>query len=154
RARCRALLFVWHESSWSEVCSNRILSVWAPTDSSGGSIMTNPWTPPLGAALVGLTLSDGWTDPRQLAVLNVQGGWTDSVAVTRDGRLIMFSYSMYDYSIWKNTGAEVVTGPSRLGQGPHFKNFLYDVVNNTLGLLPCQPLGPTMTATSPAINSD
>ena len=45
----------------------------------------DPWTAPLGSALSGVTLSDGWTDLRALpAPMAIAGGWTDSLFATPD----------------------------------------------------------------------
>lgn len=60
----------------------------------------DPWNPPLGARFVGYKLAEGWEQPRLLPEpVNLHsGGWTDSLALSDDGRQLLFSYSRFDLS--------------------------------------------------------
>jgi hypothetical protein len=106
--------------------------------SSGGSDAGNEdqaWNAPVGDAVVGVTLYDGWQDLRMVpAPVNVSGGWTDSVAVTPDGLHLYFGYSRYDFTkFFKSVkaGGPVVldpSGPPRTGMtGNAFKIFRADL---------------------------
>src|SRR5437867_2535450 len=83
-------------------------------------------------------------------------GWVapSDTTNTGDGRYLGFAYSQYDFSTWLNTGAQVITGPSRVGQSAPFKNFFFDVVNNVIALLPGNPTDSSTFATSPQINNN
>lgn len=104
---------------------------------SGGlepTAIVSAWNAPVGAALNGVTLAEGWQDLREVpAPVNVSGGWTDSVAVTSDGKALLFGYSRADFSIFHdslNAGAPVFnyTGPVRPGMtGDKFKIFRADL---------------------------
>lgn len=94
--------------------------------------ITDPWNPPLGELVQGAQLSDGWTDLRILeGGVNIDGGWTDSVAVTPDGRRLYFSYSRFSFSEFFDSVNYSVfnpTGPFRIGMtGDHFKMFRADL---------------------------
>lgn len=97
----------------------------------------DPWTAPLGPAVTGAVLHDGWRDLREVpGPVNVDGGWTDSVMVTRNGRRLYYGYSRYDFwqfylSVSTPTGGGVQfvpTGPARPGMtGDAFKIFRADL---------------------------
>lgn len=99
--------------------------------------LTDPWNAPLGPALAGVHLHDGWRDLREVpAPVNVEGGWTDSVMVTRNGRRLYFGYTRYDFwqfyfSITSPTAAGVQfvpNGPFRPGMtSDAFKIFQADL---------------------------
>lgn len=101
--------------------------------------LMDPWNAPLGARIQGATLHDGWRDLRELPTpVNVSGGWTDSVMVTRDGRRLYYGYARYDFwqfylSVSTPTGGGVQlvpTGPSRPGMtGDAFKIFQADLTS-------------------------
>jgi hypothetical protein len=88
---------------------------------------SSAWRAPVGALIQGATLSDGWYDLREAGGgLNLNGGWTDSVAVSSDGQSLLFSYSRYDFSQFQDSlGLTwVVTGAPRTGMtGDYFKMF-------------------------------
>lgn len=74
------------------------------------------WNPPLGEAVQNLTLTDGWTDARVVAApVNTagNGGWTDSVTVSRDGTRLYFAYTKWDYFVFESSQRFVPTGPDR-----------------------------------------
>lgn len=92
---------------------------------NGSSGTTEPWNETLGDAVQGVTLSDGWSDLRVLpAPVNIAGGWTDSVAISNDGRTLYFTYTRYEFAdIIDNVGLNV-TGEARPGMtGNAMKNF-------------------------------
>jgi hypothetical protein len=76
--------------------------------------------PPTGDPITGLTLGDGWTDPRALPEPVDTSGWEDSSIISADGTRLYFAYTQYDYGALQN-GQLVVTGPARPGEpGPQF----------------------------------
>jgi hypothetical protein len=76
--------------------------------------------PPTGDPITGLTLGDGWTDPRALPGPVDTSGWEDSSIISADGTRLYFAYTQYDYAALQN-GQLVVTGPTRPGEpGPQF----------------------------------
>ena len=78
----------------------------------------DPWTAPLGSALAGVTLADGWTDLRALpAPLAIAGGWTDSLFATPDGLHLRFAYAPMDFfDFFISSGAtQTITGPQLAG---------------------------------------
>lgn len=100
-----------------------------PTPPSATTI--DPWDAPVGDVIQGATLKDGWYDLREVGgSVNVQGGWTDSAAISRDGKSLYFSYSRYSFANLVETGSWTVTGPARSGMtGNHFKNFRADLTS-------------------------
>ena len=99
--------------------------------------LMDPWNAPLGAPVEGATLYDGWHDLREVpGPVNVDGGWTDSVMVTRNGRRLYYGYTRYDFwefffSITTPTAAGIQwipSGPQRPGMtGDAFKIFQADL---------------------------
>ncbi|MBL0349785.1 MAG: hypothetical protein IPP68_05355 [Elusimicrobia bacterium] len=99
--------------------------------------LMDPWNAPLGAPVEGAVLSDGWRDLREVpGPVNVDGGWTDSVMVTRNGRRLFYGYTRYDFwqfyfSLSTPTPAGVQyipSGPQRPGMtGDAFKIFQADL---------------------------
>ena len=85
-------------------------------DNGGGdSAEFDPWNAPVGALVEGVTLSDGWTD---------------SVAVSADGKRFYFGYGRWDFPEFYNSDSTVFnpTGPARPGMtGDHFKMFTADL---------------------------
>ena len=82
----------------------------------GGGATADPWNPPLGAAVVGVTTHDGWETPRRLpAPVNVDGGWVDSVMITADARRLLFGYATYDFEAIA-AGRFEISGARRPGQ--------------------------------------
>jgi hypothetical protein len=78
----------------------------------------DPWNQPLGSALAGVTLADGWTDLRALpAPMQIAGGWTDSLFATPDGLHLRFAYQPVDFSDFfiSNGSASVLTGSALAG---------------------------------------
>jgi hypothetical protein len=70
--------------------------------------------PPVGVAITGITLGDGWTDPRALAAPINTEGWEDSSYISASGRRLYFGYSRLDYDSLSN-GAFALSGPTRMG---------------------------------------
>ena len=63
-----------------------------------------------------LTLNEGWTDARLVAApVNVpgNGGWTDSVTASRDGKRLYFGYTKWDYFTFESTQKFATTGRDR-----------------------------------------
>lgn len=97
----------------------------------------DPWNAPLGAPVEGAVLNDGWRDLREVPPpVNIDGGWTDSVMVTRNGRKLYYGYARYDFwqfyfSVTTPTPAGVQllpSGPFRPGlTGDAFKIFTADL---------------------------
>ena len=91
----------------------------------------DPWNAPVGAPIAGVTLSDGWTDLREVpAPVNISGGWTDSVAVSASGTTLFFGYGRWDFPEFYNSNSTVFnpTGPLRPGMtGDYFKMFRADL---------------------------
>lgn len=101
---------------------------------SGGAVTNptvDPWNAPVGDPVQGVTLFDGWQDLRVLpAPVNVVGGWTDSAAISNNGKSLYFTYSQIDafqYITYKNM---VVNGPTRTGMTAlGMKNFRADLTS-------------------------
>ena len=91
----------------------------------------DPWNAPVGAPIEGVTLSDGWTDLREVpAPVNISGGWTDSVAVSANGTRLYFGYGRWDFTEFYNSNSTVLnpSGPVRSGMtGDNFKMFRADL---------------------------
>lgn len=136
--------------------------------SSSGSSMGSctgslAWCAPVGKLVQGATLSDGWKDLRYVpAPVNVSGGWTDSVAVTPDGRHLYFGYSRYDFALFnisvRDTPSSLVfdvTGPARLGvTADVFKIFRADLAGAgwTLAYPDVNDPDPAVSEASASVN--
>jgi len=81
-----------------------------PMDIDGGPAPA----PPVGAAITGITLADGWTDPRALTADIDTEGWEDSSYIAASGKRLYFGYSRLDYDSISN-GAFALSGPTRMG---------------------------------------
>jgi hypothetical protein len=90
---------------------------------------SDAWNAPVGEPVVGMTLTDGWTDLRVVpSPVNVCGGWTDSVAVTPDGLHLYFGYTRNGFTEFFRNFSTVVTGPLREGMtDPWFHIFRADL---------------------------
>lgn len=76
-----------------------------------------PYDPVRGAALTGLELFDGWTDPRTLTGDVNTTGWEDSPFIAADGQTLYFGYTRWDFDALSGPNpAIVITGPPRAGQ--------------------------------------
>lgn len=75
------------------------------------------WNPPLGEEIPGgVVLYEGWSAPKLVASpvnYSQNGGWSDSVTVSRDGLNIYFGYTPVDYFIFESTQVMQATGPVR-----------------------------------------
>ncbi|HEY1558991.1 MAG TPA: hypothetical protein VGF94_29415 [Kofleriaceae bacterium] len=93
----------------------------SPADAPPDAAWVSAWNAPTGAALSGATLSDGWTDLRELSPpLEVAGGWTDSLFALPGGRQLLFAYEQtdfFDFYISNGSDSEV-TGPPLAGVSP------------------------------------
>jgi hypothetical protein len=93
----------------------------APTnapDAEGGAADAQPTlapTPPMGATLQGLTLFDGWEDPRALAAPVDSIGWEDCAYISASGARLYFGYTQFDYVALRG-GSLVADGPLRPGE--------------------------------------
>ncbi len=96
------------------------------------STVIDPWFAPVGSAVQGATLNDGWYDLKILdAPVNVTGGWTDSAAISSNGLSLYFAYTRYDFAQLIDSATYLVTGPNRNSMtGNHFKNFRADLTVN------------------------
>lgn len=81
---------------------------------AGADIDAGTPAPPVGEALEGLTLFDGWEDPRALAAPVNTSGWEDSTYISASGRTLYFGYARYDY-YQLSIGNAVIDGPVRPG---------------------------------------
>ena len=83
------------------------------------------WNAPVAGLVQGATLYDGWYDLRLLPDgINVAGGWSDSPAITNDGKTIYFAYTPYNFTKIVENGQFVADGPVRTGMtGNGMKNF-------------------------------
>jgi hypothetical protein len=91
----------------------------------GGPVVTDAWDAPVGDLVQGVTLFDGWSDLRVLpAPVNVDGGWTDSAAISNDGKTLYFTYTRYSIADLIDGVGFTSTGPARPGMtGEAMKNF-------------------------------
>lgn len=80
----------------------------------------DPWNAPQGAPVLGGLLHDGWRDLREAPPpVNVSGGWTDSVFVTRNGRRLLYGYSRYDFwAFYLSVSTPTVAGVQFVPSGP------------------------------------
>jgi hypothetical protein len=99
----------------------------AAVDNTKEDLVIDPWNPPVGNAIEGATLFDGWTDLREVGGgINVNGGWTDSVGISWDGKSLFFGYSRFDFGLFNDSNGATwtATGPQRIGMtGDYFKMF-------------------------------
>ena len=113
-----------------------------PTQPSAG------WTVPVGARLEGLTLFDGWTDPREVRGDVNAPGWPDSsyiLGTSSKGYELHYSYSRYDFESRTLRKQLKEVGPVRAGQiYPAFNLFKATVKNGEWESerLPFNPPGP------------
>jgi hypothetical protein len=121
-----------------------------------GAAALDPWNQPLGSALAGVTLADGWTDLRALpAPTQITGGWTDSLFATPDGLHLRFAYQPVDFFDFINgSGASVLTGPELAGD-PSTTFQLFDATLTGSGwTIAADPVDvTTVTMASPASNA-
>jgi WD40-like Beta Propeller Repeat len=99
------------------------------TEATAPSASVNPWDAPVGDPVQGATLSDGWHDLRIVpAPVNVDGGWTDSVAVTPNGKHLYFAYTQNDFTEFFYDFTVDPSGPLRTGMtDPWFHIFRADL---------------------------
>lgn len=106
--------------------------------------------PPVAGALTGLTLFEGWNDPRELAAPVTTSGWEDSSFIAPDGRTLYFAYTRYDFTRLFTATELLVSGPDRAGQkGDAFDIYeavistaSWDVANSTVNsAIPALPEG-------------
>ncbi len=130
----------------------------APGDAPADATPATPWTAPTGALLDGVTLADGWTDLRVASpALVIDGGWTDSLFATPDGKALLIAYSQIDFSTFfiSNGVMAPVTGPMLAGTQPtSFKIFEADLgtADWTIAAHPIDAFVGTTAAASPATN--
>ena len=76
---------------------------------AGDLAVVEPWNAPVGAPIEGVTLSDGWTDLREVpAPVNMSGASTDSVAVSADGTHLFFGYGRWDFPAFYDSNNTVL----------------------------------------------
>ncbi len=124
--------------------------------SDAAAAALDPWNQPLGNALAGVTLADGWTDLRALpAPMQIAGGWTDSLFATPDGLHLRFAYQPVDFFDFINgSGASVLTGAELAGD-PSTTFQLFDATLTGSGwTIAADPVdAPAVTMASPASNA-
>lgn len=113
--------------------------------------------PKVGEAVAGVTLFDGWKDPRVLdiATINIGSGWTDSLSVSPDGKNLYFAYSKLDFSkfYYSNAAVQEYSGASRPGMiGDKFKIFTANPVSGEVSYHPGNLSDKNVQATSQALN--
>jgi hypothetical protein len=117
-----------------------------------------PWNAPTGDLLAGVTLADGWTDLRALRPpLAIEGGWTDSLFATSDGKQLLLAYDEVDFStFFISMGASApLNGGPLAGLAPTtFKLFQADLGASdwTITQHPLDALVPDKASASPATN--
>jgi hypothetical protein len=115
----------------------------------------NPWNPPVGNALQGVTFADGWGDLQELPPpIQVEGGWTDSLMAAPSGLKLYYAYSRYDFFDLFLNGQFVVTGPANGLSGDTFKIFEADLTASgwNTSLSPVNSPDPNIVEASPAVN--
>ena len=120
--------------------------------------MPNPANPKVGASVEGITLFDGWANPRLLdyASINFSGGWLDSAAISPTNKhLLDLSYCRWDFSKFHyQNGLIEVTGPSLPGMvGDKFKVFTLDIVTGAVTYHPGNLNDPNVHVSSQALNA-
>jgi hypothetical protein len=97
--------------------------------SGGGSGDNNPPAapePPVADVLQGLTLFEGWTNPRKLAGPINTAGWEDSAFISYDGYKLYFGYAPLDYYEFTQ-GRQVVAGPTGPPKRPDQHGNFFDI---------------------------
>lgn len=84
-------------------------------------------TPALGAALTGMTVFDGWADPRALAGGVNTPGWEDSAFIAPGGQRLYFGYTRLNFDAVL-MGQGVIDGPHR----PDARGDAFDVYESDL----------------------
>jgi hypothetical protein len=117
----------------------------------------DPWNPPLGKTLAGVSFADGWGDLRELpAPVQTQGGWTDSLMASASGLKLYYAYSRYDFfDFFVSNGArQVVSGPANGLTGNTFKIYEADLTAPgwTATLSAVNSSDPSIVEASPAVN--
>ena len=131
----------------------------APRDAAIDAAAVSAWDAPTGAPLSGVTLSDGWQDLRALSpVLEISGGWTDSLFAMPDGRRLLFAYEQTDFFEFyiSNGQTQTLTGPPLAGASPPaFKIFEADLgaADWTITEHPVNSPDPSVVEASPAENA-
>jgi hypothetical protein len=82
--------------------------------------------PPVGDALQGLQLFEGWTDPRKLAGAMNTAGWEDSAIISYDGTKLYFGYTPADYYQFTQ-GSIVTVGPRGEPERPNQHGDSFDI---------------------------
>ncbi|HEY1550068.1 MAG TPA: hypothetical protein VGG28_19710 [Kofleriaceae bacterium] len=117
----------------------------------------DPWNQPLGSALAGVTLADGWTDLRALpAPMQIAGGWTDSLFATPDGVHLRFAYQPVDFFDFFNTmGSDVeLTGSALAGDSSATFQMFDAALTGSGWTITADPVDvPSLTMCSPASNA-
>lgn len=120
--------------------------------------MADPWNPPVGDALKGVTFSDGWGNLRELpSPVDTQGGWTDSLMAAPSGLQLYFAYEridFFDFFISNGTN-QVITGPANGLTGDTFKIFQATLTPSgwNVFLSPVNSPDPSVVEASPAVNA-
>lgn len=105
-------------------------SVDAATAIDVAPIDAGAMTPALGASLTGITLFDGWTDPRALAGGVNTTGWEDSAFIAPGGRRLYFGYTRLNFDAVL-MGQGVIDGPHRTGEhGDAFDVYESDLIGD------------------------
>jgi hypothetical protein len=128
-----------------------------PSSTSTPPAVADPWNPPLGDALVGVTFADGWGELHELpAPVQTQGGWTDSLMAAPSGLKLYYAYSRYDFfDFYISSGTQqTVTGPANGLSGNTFKIFEADLGASgwTTALSSVNSSDPSIVEASPAVN--
>lgn len=138
-------------------CSTKSSNSTSPTPT-----VYDPWNPPVGEAVAGgLATAEGWSSPYFLAPpvnQTTDGGWTDSVAVSRDGRRLFFAYSKRNGEQYLfNGGTEVIDGPARTTENntKYLQIFYSDLTETGFSVTYSQANGSdSVDLAAPAINAD
>ncbi|MGH8371555.1 MAG: hypothetical protein ACRETO_02330 [Gammaproteobacteria bacterium] len=128
-----------------------------PSSTSTPPAVADPWNPPLGDVLEGVTFADGWGELHELpAPVQTQGGWTDSLMAAPSGLKLYYAYSRYDFfDFYISNGAQqTVTGPANGLSGNTFKIFEADLSASgwTAALSSMNSSDPSIVEASPAVN--
>lgn len=165
-ASARYYLALWVDGSsgtaWFDdvsVAPPKISSVAAPVALATNAGPYDAWNPPLGEVVQNLTLTEGWTDARLVAApVNTagNGGWSDSVTVSRDGKRLYFAYTKSDYFIFESSLKFVSTGPDRTSDFSGIEMQIYQADLGPSGwLVRYHPINvpPPVFTGSPGLNS-
>ncbi|MGH7487238.1 MAG: hypothetical protein ACREMY_16810 [bacterium] len=150
----------WGRLALSLAACGMLLGLSACNGSSStqpAAAVADPWNPPLGETLKGVSFADGWGELHALpAPVQIQGGWTDSLMASASGLKLYYAYSRYDFFDFytSNGSQQAVTGPANGSGSDTFKIFEADLTSTgwTTSLSSVNSSDPSIVEASPAVN--